>query len=296
MGREGKVPPERIAQGDRTRQCFIQGDERLAGTDGLSETGGFTVELMQQVHNGSRNLPGELTRADVVTLCLEVDDWAGGNCDGEPYSQNPTEADAACDLLETWDGRFNNESVGAGIWRELWNRLRRADSLWAVPFDADDPVNTPNTLNVGNADVAEAALCALGGAVDRLIDGGVPIDRSWGEMHYRWNADRSEQIPIHGGSGMFNNISAGFVQDEGWSNITAGNSYVQTVTWDESDCPDAYAVLTYSQSTDPASPHYDDQTRIWSMKQWNDMPYCAEDIEAEKIPGSEIEISSDDSE
>ena len=26
-------------------------------------------------------------------------------------------------------------------------------------------------------------------------------------------------------------------EDEGWSNITAGNSYVQTVTWDETDCP-----------------------------------------------------------
>ena len=55
-------------------------------------------------------------------------------------------------------------------------------------------------------------------------------------------------------------------------------------------------MLTYSQSTDPASPHYDDQTRIWSMKQWNDMPYCPEDVEAETIPGSEIEISTDDSE
>ena len=292
MGRNGKEPPERIAQGDRTRQAFIQGDERLAGTDGLSETGGFTVELLQQVHQGSRNLPGELAREDVVTLCKAVGDWSGGDCNGNAYSQNPEDADVACDLLETWDGRFNNESVGAGVWRELWNRLGRADGLWAVPFDADDPVNTPNTLNAEDPAVAEAARCALGGAVDRLIDGGVPIDRTWGEMHYRWNADRTEQIPIHGGSGMFNNISAGFVQDEGWSNITAGNSYVQTVTWDETDCPVAFAVLTYSQSTDPASPHYDDQTRIWSSKVWNDMPFCAEDVEAEKI--SETELSTDD--
>ena len=69
MGREGKVPPERILQGDRTRQAFIMGDERLAATDGLSDTPGFTVELVQQMHQGSRNLAGELARADVVTLC-----------------------------------------------------------------------------------------------------------------------------------------------------------------------------------------------------------------------------------
>jgi acyl-homoserine-lactone acylase len=65
---------------------------------------------------------------------------------------------------------------------------------------------------------------------------------------------------------------------------------VQTVTWNETECPDAYAVLTYSQSTDPASDHYDDQTRIWSNNVWNDMPFCPEDIEAETI--SEIEIQT----
>jgi hypothetical protein len=40
----------------------------------------------------------------------------------------------------------------------------------------------------------------------------------------------------------------------------------------------------------PASDHYDDQTRIWSNKVWNDMPYCPEDIEAAKI--SEVEIET----
>ena len=85
-------------------------------------------------------------------------------------------------------------------------------------------------------------------------------------------------------------LGAGFVQDEGYSNITHGNSYVQTVTWDGTECPVAYAVLTYSQSTDPASDHYDDQTRIWSAKEWNAMPYCNDDIEAEKI--SEIVIET----
>ncbi len=290
MGREGKEPPEGISQGDRTRQAFIMGDERLAGTDGLSDTGGFTVELVQQVHQSSRNLPGELTRTDVVAICQAVADWSAGDCDGEPYSANPTEAEQACDLLETWDGRFNNESVGAAVWRGLWSRLQRADGLWAVPFDAGDPVSTPNTLRAGDPDIIEATRCAHGASVDFLIDGGIPVDRAWGAVQFRWNADRTEQIPIHGGSGMFNNISAGFVQDEGYSNITAGNSYVQTVTWTESECPDAYAVLTYSQSTDPASDHYDDQTRIWSNKVWNDMPYCPEDIEAAKI--SEIEIET----
>lgn len=91
---------------------------------------------------------------------------------------------------------------------------------------------------------------------------------------------------------MWSVISSSFVEGEGYSNIPAGNSYIQTVTWDESECPVASAVLTYSQSSDPASPHYSDWTELFSGKGWNDMPYCAADIEAQKV--SEIVISTDD--
>jgi acyl-homoserine-lactone acylase len=93
---------------------------------------------------------------------------------------------------------------------------------------------------------------------------------------------------------MWSVISPRFVDGEGYSDIRAGNSYIQTVTWQAEDleCPDAYAVLTYSQSTNPESPHYSDWTEGMSAKQWNDMPYCADDIEADKI--SEVTISTDD--
>ena len=93
---------------------------------------------------------------------------------------------------------------------------------------------------------------------------------------------------------MWSVITSNFVEGEGYTDIVHGNSYIQAVTWDETECPDAYAVLTYSQSTDPASDHYSDWTELFSGKGWNDMPYCAADIEAAKIPGSEIEISTDD--
>ena len=49
-------------------------------------------------------------------------------------------------------------------------------------------------------------------------------------------------------------------------------------------------MLTYSQSTDPESPHFADLTQVYSDEQWNDMPYCDDDIEAEKV--SEQTISN----
>jgi acyl-homoserine-lactone acylase len=80
------------------------------------------------------------------------------------------------------------------------------------------------------------------------------------------------------------------VDGEGYSDIPTGNSYIQTVTWDDTECPDAFAVLTYSQSVDPASPHYSDMTELYSAGGWNDMPFCPEDIEVEKI--SEMQVST----
>jgi len=295
MGRNGREPPEGIEQSLRTRQTFTQAEQRMAGTDGLSDTPGFTVELLQQVMFGSRNIAGEMTRDDVVAVCNAVADWSAGDCDpdtegSQPYSANPSDAAEACNILENWDGLFNTDSVGPAVWTRFWLGARRIEGLWAVPFDAADPVGTPNTLNDEDADVVEGVRCALGTGVDFLVAEGIPLDRPWGQVQYRKVDD--EQIPLHGGNPMFmfSNISAQWVDGEGYSNIPHGNSYIQTVTWDETECPDAFAILTYSQSSDPASDHYADLTRLYSDKGWNDMPYCPADIEADKI--SEIEIQT----
>jgi acyl-homoserine-lactone acylase len=42
-------------------------------------------------------------------------------------------------------------------------------------------------------------------------------------------------------------------------------------------------VLTYSQSSDPASPHYADLTALYSSKGWNALPFCTDAIEAATI-------------
>ncbi|MGB8331487.1 MAG: penicillin acylase family protein [Polyangiales bacterium] len=293
MGRNGTKPPEGIQQSLRTRQAFTQAEQRIAGTDGLSDAPGFTVELLQQVMFGERNIAGEMTRDDVIAICKDVADWSGGDCDAgtdgdQPYSANPADAVEACSILENWDGHFNIDSVGPAIWTRFWLGALGIANFWAVPFDPADPVGTPNTLNDEDADVVEGVRCALGRGVDFLLDEGIPLDRPWGQVQYRKVGD--EQIPIHGGNGMFmfSVISSGWVPGEGYSQIVHGNSYMQTVTWDETECPDAYAVLSYSQSTDPASDHYADMTRLYSEKGWNDMPFCAADIEADKISETEI--------
>ena len=153
-----------------------------------------------------------------------------------------------------------------------------------VQFDETDPVNTPRDLDTENADVVEALRLSLGKDVDTLVDTSIPMDRPWGEIQYREAADGTK-IPIHGGSGsvMFSVISSDLVSGEGYSAIRHDNSYMQVVTWDETDCPVAFNLLSYSQSTDPASDHYSDMTELYSNKQWVDAAFCDADIEAAKI-------------
>jgi acyl-homoserine-lactone acylase len=291
---------EEVEQTLRTRQGFTQAEARMNATDGKSDTPGYNIALLQDMLYSNMDIAEQMTRTDVVTLCQAVADWTAGDCDpdeagNQAYSQNPTEAEASCSIIESWDGLYNLDSVGSSVWREFWARVRNTPGLWEVPFDATDPVNTPNTLNDQNAGVVEAVRCSIGGAVDRLVTAEVPLNRPWGEAQFRWNGDGTERIPIHGGSGgaqsTFSVISSNLVDGEGYSDIPHGNSIIQTVTWDETECPDAFAVLTYSQSADPASPHYSDMTEVYSAGGWNDMPFCPADIEVEKI--SEIEVSTD---
>ena len=42
--------------------------------------------------------------------------------------------------------------------------------------------------------------------------------------------------------------------------------------------PDAATLLTYSQSTDPTSPYFADQTWLYSRKQWVGMRFTEADI------------------
>ena len=88
---------------------------------------------------------------------------------------------------------------------------------------------------------------------------------------------------------MFNAIYADRVPDAGYTQNFAGSSFIMATTWDDSDCPDAFGAMTYSQSTDPASPHFADSTQLYSQKGWIDLPFCEADIAAQEISRVSIE-------
>lgn len=267
------IGEERIEQSVRTRHAFSQAEARLAGTDGKGAPG-FNIDNLRELSYQATNHAAELILDDVVTVCKAIPE--------DPLAGVSMEQ-MACDILAGWDGSHRVDSVGGHIFYELWRALSGTEGMWAVPFDPADPVNTPRDLDIDNPDISDAVLAALSSAVTRLTDAGIALDAPWGEVQF--SERNGVRYPIHGGSGsmMFSVITSGLVDGEGYSAIAHGNSYMQAVTWDESDCPVAFNILTYSQSTDPASAHYADMTELYSKSGWIDAAFCPEDIAATEI-------------
>jgi acyl-homoserine-lactone acylase len=218
----------------------------------------------------------------------------------------PIDIGAACAALDGWDGRFDLESRGAALWREFAvGHVRGNDAAWAVPADPDDPVNTPRTLAPPPVAGPDPVVESLARAVDSLGRAGLAPDAPLGEAQYTLKGD--DRIPVHGGlgvDGVLNVVSTGGTtagatlapQPKGGEPIAGrtdqsglttdgylvlnGTSFLLAVELDE-DGPEASALLTYSQSSDPSSANFDDQTRLFSQKQWREVRFSDGEIAAD---------------
>ena len=174
------------------------------------------------------------------------------------------------------------ESRGGHVWREFWRTAMNIDGLYAVPFDAGDPVNTPRGIAVDQSDVREALLTSLASAQSKLTDAGIPLDARLGDIQFAKR--NNERIPVPGGegwAGMWSMIITDFNAGEGYSHIRHGNSYMQVISWDEEGNLDPRAIVTYSQSPESDSPHYADMTHLYAEGDWLKLPFSDNEIDAD---------------
>jgi acyl-homoserine-lactone acylase len=245
----------------RTRLAMTLAEQRLAGTDGLGPPG-FTLATLQQVMFGNRNLSAELARDTTVSACQ-----ASGRAD----------LAEACTVLAAWDTRADIGSRGAVLWREYWTRLANAGVPWTVAYDPADPVSTPRAIDGADPRV----LAALTGAVEDLRAKGIALDVPLGDLQAEPRG--SERIPIHGcseGEGCFNIVTTDR-DDQGRYDPRTGASFIMTAAFDMDGTVRGEAVLSYSQSENPQSPHYADQTRLYSAKQWLPMRFTERQIRSD---------------
>ncbi|GAB1332407.1 hypothetical protein ACE1SV_67460 [Streptomyces sennicomposti] len=72
------------------------------------------------------------------------------------------------------------------------------------------------------------------------------------------------------------------------TDVVFGSGFVQEVGFTADGPPQTSSLLTYSQSADPTSPHYADQTRLFSAGQWVTERFTEEQIAAS--PQLEVEV------
>ncbi len=286
----GWIGHENTQQFLRTRINHLMVAGRLAGTDDISETPLFDMQTLQALMYSNRVYGAEIALDDTLQICADYLAAPPADATGADI-QALTDS---CDVLGAWDRKVDLDSRGAQVFTEYWGSIRREigsdfqnvvdnDAFWLVDFDPADPVHTPAGIDIADSQNRTIVIAALLRAHTRLMDAGVALDAPWGEVQFlERNNDR---VPIHGGAGtmgVFGAISAG-LQEGGYKNPGSGNSYIQTVTWDESECPIVDAILTHSQSVQPDSDYYGDQSVLYSDKRWAPFPFCEEDIAAQQV-------------
>ncbi len=233
-----------------------------------AEKGGFTTESTKKMLFADHSLFADLTAADLAKLCAS---FPGGQA---PSSSGPVAVGPACTALANWDHTYTLDTRGSLLFQRFAARLGSVDRF-TVPFDPKAPLTTPNTLNVANAAVQKA----FGDALVDLRTAGLPPDAKLrdGQAVTR----NGERIPIHGGQGflgVLNVMTPVWDPARGNVEVAHGSSYIQVVGFGGHGCPDSSTLLTYSQSANPKSPYFSDQTELYSRGEWVKGRFCEADI------------------
>ena len=272
-----------------------------AGEDAL-----FSMVEVQTALFGNDSLTAQLLLPELLAACAD-----------EPQRELATgtvDLEAACQVLANWDRRFNVDSRGAVLFREWltrypYNETYLGRELFAVPFNPAKPLTTPLGLKDPGT-----ALDKLAEAVALMTGAEIPLDTELG-THQRGHRMR-EVIPVHGGNrreGIANlQVSATrysnptetpiytgsdvFVADseslsETGYNVVHGSSFIMTLAYTD-EGPDAQAILSYSQSGDPDSDYFSDQTALYRDKMWRDILFEPTDIAREAISVTTLKSGS----
>jgi acyl-homoserine-lactone acylase len=270
------------------------------------EDGRFSLDELEAAALSGRASLAEDLLTQLVDRCEDVTEPVSVSLDNQ---NRIVDIGPACTVLSSWDGRASVDSVGAHLWREFVGSelhelvdLGDQGALFADAFDPADPIRTPNQLVEPGPD-GDLALEALAAAVYRLEEAGVALDAPLRDVQFTLRGE--ERFPRLGGNyieGLIsiatydgrNNTELPFVaQSEvgevingstglttGGYYVNSGNSWVMAMQFTD-DGPEARAVMVYSQSENPESPHFADQTAIYAEERMRPVLFREEDILAD---------------
>jgi len=288
--------PEETPRSGRTRMNGRYLSDTGAGS-ASGEDGKFTLDEIESAALSMRSITAEDALPDISSRCATLPD---AMVDG-----SIVDISDSCDALSGWSGRYTSDAEGAVLWREMMGDSTIDDQdlnaagggLFSTPWSATDPVNTPRDVSILDQDLADL----IARAQVEMEDAGWSMSDPLGDHQYMLYVDGST-APVGGanywegtiaiadfssaaGASLLPKPERGEVLDDRTKRtadgypMNNGNSWIMAMTFEDSG-PVGRAVMTYSQSEDPNSPHFQDQADLYTQGAMREIWFTREDVEA----------------
>lgn len=318
---EGDYSPLHGRQGTprspRTRENAVVLDDTSPGGPSGAD-GKFTLDEIADAALLNEGFMARALRVAVVERCraatgpISVPEVpADGDVPGLPAAT--VDVAPACKVLAEWNGRYDLDSVGAALWRELMSRYKTKDlidagALWAEPFDKAHPVETPRGLAAAPPGAADPLLVNLARAVQALGVAGYEVSVPLGDAQFAFRD--GQRIALHGGTAVdgttnivdfaqFTTTLDPAVADQKHELLTAdsmlarldgqtgypvdfGTSFLLAVHFGDGG-PTAKAFLTYGNTGDRSADVYTAVTERFSRKDWREVAFTKKAIERDQV-------------
>jgi acyl-homoserine-lactone acylase len=180
---------------------------------------------------------------------------------------------AAAAVLDSWDRSAVAESRGAALFYRWSLEWRRRQGAFEIPWNPDDPLETPDGL----AD-PEGAVDALEAVAQDLEEAYGSMDIGWGEVYRIRYGGRD--LPATGGPGDPPGIfRVAYFEPASVKHpaIIAGDTYYAAIEF--SDPVRAKVLTAYGNASQPGSPHLGDQLELFARSEMRPVWRARDEIE-----------------
>ncbi|WP_242040364.1 acylase [Anabaena subtropica] len=181
-------------------------------------------------------------------------------------------AQRAADVLARWDRQANADSRGAVLFAN-WVEQLDFDTAFSKPWSEKSPRTTPDGL--ADPQSAVVALATAAAAVEKTYS---RLDVPWGDV-FRLKYGKTD-LPANGGNGnlgIFRVLYFVPTENDRFQPV-AGDSYVAAIEF--SQPVKAMALTSYGNSSQPGSPHTEQQLQMFARQELRPVWRSPQEIKA----------------
>lgn len=185
-------------------------------------------------------------------------------------------------LFEAWDGEFDQDATAALLFEEFMLEFTApqvgfpyaSQTAYRIPWSMDAPLSTPYGIKD-----KPRAIEQLKTAINTTKAKYGAIDKPYG-AHSRYQIGETDIAGLgsYGNLGAFNVITWADPDGDGIRTPRHGETWVSIVEF--SDPIKAYGIMTYGNSRQAGTPHYDDQVEMLANGEFRELWLLRDQIEA----------------